>query len=323
PQGQITDPLCPHAAHRPLMPAALMARLTRVMQTPLAAPRRAAADAHTDAHTDVPPEAAPVVASDTSLDIPQAPPSEHLTEVAAKAPRDDTGDAAPAPPPPTLAPEESLESLRVLVVDDNELNRIVTKSFLDRSRATVALAESGAQALELAAQNTFDVVLMDIQMPDMDGYETTQRLRALGYDMPVLAVTSNAMQHDIDRSAAEGLQAHLTKPLSRGKLVAELRPYVGATKSPARVAKTRAAHTPHATSATIPPIPAGMPQPPAGLPQTLRSLGVNLDRGLRLHGDAWPAYTAALTEFAHTTAHLPDTLHLIIYEKGTLPRHGG
>ncbi|MGB1209524.1 MAG: ATP-binding protein, partial [Paracoccaceae bacterium] len=62
PQGQITDPLCPHAAHRPLMPAALMARLTRVMQTPLAAPRRAATDAppdtHTDAHTDVPPEAA-------------------------------------------------------------------------------------------------------------------------------------------------------------------------------------------------------------------------------------------------------------------------
>ena len=83
-----------------------------------------------------------------------------------------------------------LKDLAVLAVDDNHINRIVIKAFLDRAGATTSLASSFGEAIEAMSKNAFDVILMDIQMPYMDGYEAA-------HDVPIIALTAYALVHYI------------------------------------------------------------------------------------------------------------------------------
>ena len=114
-------------------------------------------------------------------------------------------------------------SLHVLVVDDVAMNQVVAQALLQKLGHNVAVASSGQQALELLAANRFDLVLMDIQMPDMDGFETTRRIRSHETEhgqphVPVCALTALASPDDAARCHAAGMDCHLTKPVTKNAL---------------------------------------------------------------------------------------------------------
>ena len=106
----------------------------------------------------------------------------------------------------------------VLLVEDNPFNQQVASELLSRTGCRVTLAASGTAAVELTAANRFDVILMDIQMPDMDGYCAAQRIRETGNTTPILALTANAMSEDRARCLAAGMDEHLGKPIDPEQL---------------------------------------------------------------------------------------------------------
>ena len=107
----------------------------------------------------------------------------------------------------------------ILVVDDTIDNQQLIKTFLSSTGAIVDLASDGFRGIQMALQNKYDVILMDIQMPQMDGYQAIGQLREKNYSRPVLALTAHAMREDIDRSLAAGFDGHLTKPISKTDLI--------------------------------------------------------------------------------------------------------
>jgi len=104
-------------------------------------------------------------------------------------------------------------------VEDHPANQYVAKSLLESLDCTVTLARTGVEALEALSKQTFDLVLMDCQLPDMDGYETTRRMRTfLHRYIPVIAITANAMGDDKQRCLDAGMDDFLSKPFTRSTL---------------------------------------------------------------------------------------------------------
>jgi signal transduction histidine kinase/CheY-like chemotaxis protein len=115
-----------------------------------------------------------------------------------------------------------LAGLGVLVVEDDVLNRMVLREMLENEGANLVLAESGRQALdclESADSIQFDIVIMDVQMPEMDGYEATRRIHAIAPGLPVVGLTAHAMEEERERCLAAGMVAHLSKPVDVNGLV--------------------------------------------------------------------------------------------------------
>ena len=109
---------------------------------------------------------------------------------------------------------------RVLVVDDRRDVRHLTRHFLTGAGATVELAEDGLQAIELIsatmngeAAPRFDLILLDMQMPRLDGYETARELRKMGFTQPIIALTADAMQGDMSRCIESGCDSYVSKPI--------------------------------------------------------------------------------------------------------------
>ncbi|MCU0698420.1 MAG: response regulator [Myxococcaceae bacterium] len=127
-------------------------------------------------------------------------------------------ETAQAPEHTPVASRLAIDA-RVLVVDDNAVNVKVAEGLLQRLGLTTASARDGAEALERLAAERFDLVLMDLQMPGLDGLETTRRLRARGDETPVLALTASAMPDDLAACRAAGMQDCLTKPLRLANLI--------------------------------------------------------------------------------------------------------
>ncbi|MFN8588714.1 MAG: ATP-binding protein [Candidatus Eisenbacteria bacterium] len=132
-----------------------------------------------------------------------------------------------------LMPEESLEELaesfrcraRVLVVEDNKVNQLVARKHLERFGAVVELAANGLEAITAVESGKYDVVFMDCQMPEMDGFEATRELRRRdgpGRTVPILALTANAFSGDELRCREVGMNDFLTKPLRPVTLVRAL-----------------------------------------------------------------------------------------------------
>jgi CheY-like chemotaxis protein len=114
---------------------------------------------------------------------------------------------------------------RILVVDDNDAARKVAEAYLRRAGYVVDLAASGPEALRLAAQSRYDLVVMDLQMPGMDGIETTTQLRGVhGYEStPVLAFTANSGDEYRRLCLAHGMQGYLPKPIDSDTLLQTIR----------------------------------------------------------------------------------------------------
>jgi len=119
---------------------------------------------------------------------------------------------------PSAAGAAALPHARVLVVEDNAINQMVVASMLESLGLIVQTANDGRQALALLENGQFDLVLMDCQMPEMDGYQTTQHIRRHKdrnlADIPIVALTANAMLEDRERCIAAGMNDYLSKPVS-------------------------------------------------------------------------------------------------------------
>ncbi|MGD0656067.1 MAG: CHASE domain-containing protein [Thermoguttaceae bacterium] len=112
-----------------------------------------------------------------------------------------------------------LSGVRVLVADDSIDNQELIKIMLSRAGAKAVIAENGRIALDKAESEFFDVILMDLNMPEIDGYEATRLLRSRGYDRPILALTANVMSEDKQRCLAAGCNDHLSKPIDRAQMI--------------------------------------------------------------------------------------------------------
>jgi signal transduction histidine kinase/CheY-like chemotaxis protein len=121
--------------------------------------------------------------------------------------------------------------LRVLLVEDNRVNQRLASRMLEKRGHHVDVAENGREALEKVEKQRFDLVLMDVQMPEMDGFEATAAIRARENGshahLPVIALTAHAMKDDRDKCLAAGMDGYLTKPIKPQELDALLESYLG------------------------------------------------------------------------------------------------
>lgn len=120
-----------------------------------------------------------------------------------------------------------LENVRVLVVDDAMDNRTLLSRFLIAAGALVETAVNGQEGIDKAMSDDFAVVLMDIQMPQVDGYEATAQLRSNGYKRPIIALTAHALKEERDKSLRAGCDDHLTKPIDKSTLISQVAKHAG------------------------------------------------------------------------------------------------
>ena len=120
--------------------------------------------------------------------------------------------------------EKAARSLRILLAEDNPANQKVALHLLNQRGHTVDIVHNGIQALEKIGQQPFDVVLMDVQMPEMDGFEATSAIRAMPdprkAKLPIVAMTAHALKGDHQRCLAAGMDAYVSKPIHAGMLIA-------------------------------------------------------------------------------------------------------
>ena len=121
-----------------------------------------------------------------------------------------------------------MANIVVLVVDDTELNRKVVKTVLLSEGFEVLEAEDGEQAITMATEHLPDIVLMDVQLPKIDGYEATRRLRAQEStrDLPIIALTAHAMPGENERAQEAGCNGYISKPINTRTLVEQIREHL-------------------------------------------------------------------------------------------------
>ncbi|WP_165667171.1 response regulator [Metapseudomonas otitidis] len=183
---------------------------------------------------------------------------------------------------------QCFDGARVLLAEDNELNQQVARELLRLVGIEVAVADNGAIAVDMAAQEPFDLILMDMQMPVMDGLAATRCLRERereqdGGRIPILAMTANAMAGDRERCLAAGMDDHIAKPIDPEKLYAALLRWLPAF-----------AHQAEPPSETVAPVPAS---PEHGL-EPLQALGLNAEVALQRLMHNWQWYEDLLRSFA-------------------------
>jgi signal transduction histidine kinase/ActR/RegA family two-component response regulator len=138
--------------------------------------------------------------------------------------------AAPLATPDVVIPPEApaegwLHGMRILVVEDNATNRLIASRMLESLGAAVTTANDGAEGVAAAGQAPFDLILMDVQMPVMDGVAATQAIRRLtapACDTPIIAMTANVFAHQQDNYFEAGMTGSVSKPLSPARLLAEI-----------------------------------------------------------------------------------------------------
>lgn len=176
----------------------------------------------------------------------------------------------------------------LLLVEDNEVNQQVARELLERIGISVTLAENGSDALALVQEAEFDGVLMDMQMPVMDGIAATIEIRKIERlrSLPIIAMTANAMEVDRERCLAAGMNDHISKPIDPGNMLATLAKWI------------------------VPANPRGFP--PAQQHSTTSALpelyGVKVSEGVRRMGGSLPAYFSVLEKFRSHQQHVATEL---------------
>jgi CheY-like chemotaxis protein len=118
---------------------------------------------------------------------------------------------------------EEVRSLRILLAEDNAVNQLLATRLLEKQGHHVATVGNGRAALERLEKETFDLILMDIQMPEMDGFEATAAIRkqeeSTGKHLPIVAMTAHAMEGDRERCLAAGMDGYIAKPVRAKDLI--------------------------------------------------------------------------------------------------------
>ena len=151
----------------------------------------------------------------------------------------------------TVQQVTQLASARVLLADDGESNRRLIELVLGRAGATVVGVEDGAHAVELALKESYDVILMDMQMPVMDGYTAAGQLRRAGLTVPIVAMTAHAMKEDEQKCLAAGCSHFLPKPVDVDALLALMAQLIG-TRDPDAAPLPPVARSGHKTDLVLP-----------------------------------------------------------------------
>lgn len=107
---------------------------------------------------------------------------------------------------------------KVLVVEDNEINQLVARDLLESFGLDVSMADNGKEAVQKVKSESYDLILMDLQMPIMDGFEATRKIRVFNRDIPIFALSAAVMEHDKELTIAAGMNDHLAKPINVDEL---------------------------------------------------------------------------------------------------------
>ena len=188
-----------------------------------------------------------------------------------------------------------LAGMKLLLVEDNDFNQQVASELLTLAGADLTLAEDGAMALALVAQGTFDAILMDLQMPIMDGYEATRRIRAQPAlaSTPVIAMTAHALVEEKGKCLAAGMSDYVSKPIDPRKLVRVLEPWLNLGKG----------------FGSPPPIPAmAEPSGPRD-PRPEQLPGIVMEVGLDYALGSMPRYCEVLGKFVRLKTGAAQAIH--------------
>jgi len=118
-----------------------------------------------------------------------------------------------------------LKNCKILLAEDNEINQEIISGLLENSSIKLDIAKNGKEAIEKFKKNSYTLILMDIQMPLMDGYEATKIIREIDKDIPIIAITANAMKEDIKKSELYGMNSHINKPIEVEELYGTILKY--------------------------------------------------------------------------------------------------
>jgi CheY-like chemotaxis protein len=120
---------------------------------------------------------------------------------------------------------KDLTGVSVLIVEDNSVNVFVARKFIEKWSGHVEVAENGAQAVEKARETKPNVILMDLQMPIMDGYEATEKIRAFDKVTPIIALTASATLDTKDKTFDVGMNDYISKPFNPNELYEIIKKY--------------------------------------------------------------------------------------------------
>ena len=126
--------------------------------------------------------------------------------------------------------KKALQGLHILLVEDSPDNRLLLERFLKSDGAEVDLASDGVEAVKMALKNVYNVIVMDVQMPNLDGRQATEQLRKSGYSVPIIALTADATKEERNRCIAAGMNDYWTKPISNIDLCKAVSKWTGGVK---------------------------------------------------------------------------------------------
>jgi signal transduction histidine kinase/DNA-binding response OmpR family regulator/HPt (histidine-containing phosphotransfer) domain-containing protein len=226
----------------------------------------------------------PVTSSMLFDSVVQALSTDHSGEAEAKPKSSGESDLSP------------IRGARVLLVEDNELNREVALGLLEDAQLAIEQAENGAQAIQMVTSKDYDLVFMDMQMPVMDGITATKSIRSNPRykSLPIIAMTANAMDRDREACLAAGMNDHLGKPIDPEKLFATLLRWI-----PPRAAAAAASAAVPSSAAPSSAAPASAP---AAASEQLVIPGIDTATALKRTGGNRKRYESLLTRFADSQA---------------------
>ena len=207
---------------------------------------------------------------------------------------------------PSSGRQGNLAGALILLVEDNDINREFACELLRSEGMEVDEAVNGQDAVEKVRQHAYDAVLMDIQMPAMDGLEASRAIRALAEapggerfaSLPIIAMTALAMAHDAEKSREAGMNDHVTKPIAPEQLMAAL---------------AKCVHVPKDRARTRPPVTPSLPEFPADL---LALASIDTREGIRRIGGKADAYRKQLRRFREHYTNADIELERLLKERG-------